>query len=174
MNPLHEQVYEDGGKQLKSLKWIFCARHNRDRCTSFSTLQAGRVAATARYPTRPGPRLSFSTLQAGRVAATQLIDWLKLSPTSFSTLQAGRVAATSNVADGAADVIAFQYPPSGSSRCNDGVGQQFMSAWLLSVPSKRVESLQPPDQAIMHELGTSFSTLQAGRVAATRPTGIPV
>src|SRR5216683_1475535 len=136
---------------------------------TFSTLQAGRVAATHRRLSRqPGCAFAFSTLQAGRVAATlhlgsEAMIALKLSVPSkrveslqlliachervmlisFSTLQAGRVAATCAnrasalpplqlsvpskrveslqrfvVYERSVDDGAFQYPPSGSSRCN--------------------------------------------------------
>src|SRR6266699_2461350 len=112
---------------------------------SFSTLHAGRVAATAcdaanqlRIKGLSVPsmrveslqqgrssrgllsRLTFSTLHAGRVAATPA-GCPRRHPclTSFSTLHAGRVAATTHIE------------------------QAIHQPIRLSVPSMRVESLQP-------------------------------
>ncbi len=87
---------------------------------------------------------TFSTLQAGRVAATFPHGLLFLfQKFTFSTLQAGRVAAT----------CPAQY--------------QGMTIPLLSVPSKRVESLQLTGVGRPVYDDLTFSTLQAGRVAAT-------
>ncbi len=86
----------------------------------------------------------------------------------------------------------FQYPPCGSSRCNTATSQPILLLSNLSVPSMRVESLQqhphPPCPRSDRELsvpsmrveslqrlrrgqedryGLPFSTLHAGRVAAT-------
>src|SRR6266516_1108137 len=62
---------------------------------------------------------TFSTLHAGRVAATahetRLISG---DGETFSTLHAGRVAATLGILCGLPSTGVFQYPPCGSSRCN--------------------------------------------------------
>src|SRR6266699_2422222 len=110
----------------------------------------------------------------------------------FSTLHAGRVAATESCGHSHRRQRLFQYPPCGSSRCNMSLPRLCRSSPNLSVPSMRVESLQrhtakllcsvlrvfqyPPcgssrcnlRKPCIHRCATStFSTLHAGRVAAT-------
>jgi len=64
-------------------------------------------------------------------------------------------------------IAGFQYPPSGSSRCNMTPLTTVGCTLNLSVPSKRVESLQQEVPVLQAGAIASFSTLQAGRVAAT-------
>src|SRR6266852_5573848 len=64
-------------------------------------------------------------------------------------------------------ITIFQYPPSGSSRCNRLDIIIAGHVFVLSVPSKRVESLQLTTIHDRSKSEQSFSTLQAGRVAAT-------
>src|SRR6266851_1998617 len=79
-------------------------------------------------------------------------------PQSFSTLQAGRVAATAEIAALRAAKGTFQYPPSGSSRCNGANTSYQRLEKQLSVPSQRVESLQPIVPPFPLILAWTFST----------------
>src|SRR6266567_1427711 len=71
-----------------------------------------------------------------------------------------------NPADLAVNFV-FQYPPCGSSRCNHNMLPGVRYSSRLSVPSMRVESLQHHHRCSPRSQSTSFSTLHAGRVAAT-------
>ncbi len=133
----------------------------------FSTLQAGRVAATTMNDARLARIESFSTLQAGRVAATNTSSangWIgrifQYPPSGSSRCNVGSggrparllcfqypPSGSSRCNDstchaGTRDIRDFQYPPSGSSRCNDDGSAAEWGPIPLSVPSKRVESLQ--------------------------------
>src|SRR6266699_3433198 len=61
----------------------------------------------------------------------------------------------------------FQYPPCGSRRCNDIAEAILLSVKQLSVPSMRVETLQRCRQLWWRAPAETFSTLHAGRDAAT-------
>src|SRR6266487_2108488 len=67
----------------------------------------------------------------------------RLQCASFSTLHAGRDAATSEAAQVKFGAVHFQYPPCGSRRCNQSVFKVTQALPHLSVPSMRVETLQP-------------------------------
>src|SRR6266851_2138001 len=93
----------------------------------------------------------FSTLQAGRVAATCANRASALPPLQLS-VPSKRVESLQRfvVYERSVDDGAFQYPPSGSSRCNrESVLQQ-------------------------HKTIYSFSTLHAGRAAAPYSPGLPI
>ncbi len=85
---------------------------------------------------------AFSTLHAGRDAATP--DFCALCPIrkTFSTLHAGRDAATHPEDACLCCGINFQYPPCGSRRCNCFHRRCLWRFYHLSVPSMRVETLQ--------------------------------
>src|SRR6266699_329674 len=65
----------------------------------------------------------------------------------------------------------FQYPPCGSRRCNDIAEAILLSVKQLSVPSMRVETLQRCRQLWWRAPPATFSTLHAGRDAATGVCG---
>src|SRR5260221_8287126 len=77
---------------------------------------------------------------------------------SFSTLQAGRVAATKSVSILPGQPMIFQYPPSGSSRCNPQHLHSTTNPWYLSVTSKQVEPLQPQQSTIQPTSLFTFHT----------------
>ena len=62
---------------------------------------------------------------------------------TFSTLQAGRTSATNQLGSTTSTSYLFQYPPSGSNLCNYFLSVHDSASASLSVPSKRVEPLQP-------------------------------
>src|SRR5256885_583575 len=64
-------------------------------------------------------------------------------------------------------IVHFQYPPSGSRRCNSSADTAPVKKKELSVPSKRVETLQRCFTFSHLFTKCPFSTLQAGRDAAT-------
>src|SRR2546425_116937 len=87
-------------------------------------------------------RKLFSSLDAGRDAATRLPYFLHLDRMTFSTLHAGRDAATHKAELTWQPNYLFQYPPCGSRRCNGWLKGDFGPHTNLSVPSMRVETLQ--------------------------------
>ena len=95
-------------------------------------------------PIAASSRWSFSTLSSGRTSATiALKDTDVFSQASFSTLSSGRTSAT--------------------LQRQSGVPHRLH----LSVPSHRVEPLQPP--AVLADIAQlcPFSTLSSGRTSAT-------
>src|SRR6266851_2910366 len=90
------------------------------------------------------PHQPFSTLQAVRVAATLAADHVRNRSIELS-VPSKRVESLQPLGYGTqfAPDFDFQYPPSGSSRCNRAPILATRGTLSLSVPSKRVESLQP-------------------------------
>ncbi len=151
------------------------------RRSSFSTLHAGRVAATEHEHPAPGPgsRLSVPSM---RVESLQPQQWsytisfpddFQYPPCGSSRCndeQRGRSRRSRSLfqyppcgssrcnitgASTACPTSSFQYPPCGSSRCNLWCPWQVGRISRLSVPSMRVESLQ-------HDRTTACGSRSAG------------
>src|SRR6266700_2676602 len=90
---------------------------------------------------------------------------------TFSTLKAGRDLAATRSIRLSRSKFRFQYPQSGSRPCRPLSTMPFVPfAIVLSVPSKRVETLPLSQHFQAEEETQTFSTLKAGRdLAAAAP-----
>ncbi len=166
--------------RVESLQPLSSSPNNPTGLGTFSTLHAGRVAATNylhmqhhlwvnfQYPPcgssrcnlpspyLPYPKISFFQYPpcgssrcneyppcGSSRCNSEPPDPTRMVNPAFSTLHAGRVAATMAFAGATTASLIFQYPPCGSSRCNPVLMIGPPSTTILSVPSMRVESLQP-------------------------------
>src|SRR6266566_2086165 len=161
---------------------------------AFSTLHAGRDAATRsdllhaylcstlsvpsmRVETlqhglnhqRHHRDVSFSTLHAGRDAATAGFEFYSWMSHLFQYPPCGSRRCNRRGGRRQPDQHAFQYPPCGSRRCNHAGLAANNDGQGLSVPSMRVETLQRISRSAQYTARRTFSTLHAGRDAATSP-----
>src|SRR6266700_2398243 len=90
---------------------------------------------------------------------------------TFSTLKAGRDLAATRSIRLSRSKFRFQYPQSGSRPCRPLSTMPFVPfAIVLSVPSKRVETLPLSIDSMVHSVLQTFSTLKAGRDLAAKAT----
>ncbi len=115
------------------------------RTRTFSTLHAGRDAATYFSIRTVHRETHFQYPPCGSRRCNESQDGEgRCSFGTFSTLHAGRDAATSwPPRSPHKHEPIFQYPPCGSRRCNSQSIRFSTSSYSLSVPSMRVETLQP-------------------------------
>src|SRR6266699_1057068 len=113
-------------------------------------------------------RIGISTLHAGRDAATPaLISRDDLVHGAFSTLHAGRDSATMLVIVPPVVFVFLSVPSMRVETLQQFVVWVMLRPLALSVPSMRVETLQPVAVEPTCFISCSFSTLHAGRAAAT-------
>src|SRR6266566_820880 len=112
--------------------------------SSFSTLHAGRVAATAVPPIHDRPPLFFQYPPCGssRCNARHRPGATGMTTLSVPSMRVESLQRIGRDEDRPIRIL-FQYPPCGSSRCNRKCPYEVKVAGKLSVPSMRVESLQP-------------------------------
>ncbi len=88
---------------------------------------------------------------------------------TFSTLHAGRVAATPERIRRSLACKHFQYPPCGSSRCNHRRHDCCLgSRWSFQYPPCGSSRCNSEARMMQSQRVHPFSTLHAGRVAATQ------
>ncbi len=138
---------------------------------SFSTLQAGRVAATI-------TRLPLSSLSSALSVPSRRVESLQ-PPSSMSRSSKPVLSVPSRRVESlqryhpqgsGSSGTHFQYPPGGSSRCNIDVEAHELEVLNFQYPPGGSSRCNPCATRNTTSVEDTFSTLQAGRVAATRDT----
>src|SRR6266566_4200753 len=139
-----------------------CGRH-------FQYPPGGSSRCNTRYArSLPGRVTPFSTLQAGRVAATgsQERQHLHRLPLSVPSRRVESLQQRAGITSIAFPRL-FQYPPGGSSRCNGGSILCTQNRVIFQYPPGGSSRYTSSTCSLCPSRST-FSTLQAGRVAATQ------
>ena len=118
--------------------------HNGDITAGFQYPQAGSNLCNLLSRRRRSASCSLS-VPSSRVEPLQLLSFDVQHEViiSFSTLKPGRTSATATGDCSHVAALVFQYPQAGSNLCNLAEIADPMNLMRLSVPSSRVEPLQP-------------------------------